>query len=112
MNSTERKAMRPARIAALALIALVASGLAYLHLASGSRTVSVPSGAKAGQLRLHSCTYATAKGSYRADCGTLVVPENRHDPASRLIALPVTRIHSLSARPGIPIFRLQGGPGI
>src|SRR5262245_28733686 len=112
MNSTKGKAMRPARIAALALIALVASGLAYLHFASGSETVSVPSGAKAGQLRLHSCNYATAKGGYRADCGTLIVPENRHDAGSRLIALPVTRIRSLSAHPGDPVFRLQGGPGV
>ena len=104
--------MKPARIAALALIALVASGLAYLHFASGSDSVSVPSGAKAGQLQLHSCTYETAKGGYRADCGTLVVRENRHDPGSRLIALPVTRIRALSAHPGAPVFRLQGGPGV
>jgi pimeloyl-ACP methyl ester carboxylesterase len=112
MNSTKGQAMRPARIAALALIALVASGLAYLHFTDGSKPVSVPAGAKAGQLRLHSCTYATASGDYRADCGTLVVPENRHDSGSRLIALPVTRIRALSAHPGIPVFRLQGGPGI
>ena len=38
--------------------------------------------------------------------------ENRHDPQSRLIALPVKRIHARSAKPGLPIFRLQGGPGI
>jgi pimeloyl-ACP methyl ester carboxylesterase len=29
-----------------------------------------------------------------------------------LIALPVKRIHALSAHPGFPVFRLQGGPGI
>src|SRR5206468_1687516 len=49
---------------------------------------------------------------YAADCGTLAVPENRHDPRSRLIALPVTRIRSRSSHPGDPVFRLQGGPGI
>src|SRR5262249_54959449 len=38
--------------------------------------------------------------------------ENRHDPHSRLIALPVKRIRSPAAHPGEPIFRLQGGPGI
>ena len=43
--------------------------------------VSVPAGAHAGQLTLKPCTYATEHGSYAADCGTLVVPENRHDPA-------------------------------
>jgi pimeloyl-ACP methyl ester carboxylesterase len=112
MNATPRKALGPARIAALFLIALVALGLAYLHFGTGSEPVSVPSGAKAGQLDLHSCQYATNDGSYAADCGTLVVPENRHNARTRLIALPVTRIRALSAKPGVPVFRLQGGPGI
>ena len=38
--------------------------------------------------------------------------ENRHDPDSRLIALPITRVRAHAAHPGAPIFRLQGGPGI
>jgi pimeloyl-ACP methyl ester carboxylesterase len=103
---------RPARIVALVLIALTAAGLVYLHFSLGSDPVSVPSGAKAGQLKLHPCHYATENGSYRADCGTLVVRENRRDPQSRLIALPVKRIRARFAHPGAPIFRLQGGPGI
>ena len=49
---------------------------------------------------------------YRADCGTLVVPENRADPRSRLIALPVTRILARSSHPLAPIFHLNGGPGM
>ena len=40
------------------------------------------------------------------------MPENRADPQSRLIALPVTRIRASVGPPGEPIFRLQGGPGI
>src|SRR5881227_1025713 len=36
----------------------------------------------------------------------------RHKAHSRLIALPVTRIHARSALPGVPIFRLVGGPGL
>ena len=40
------------------------------------------------------------------------MPENRHDPNSRLIALPITRIRARSAQPGVPVFRLQGGPGV
>ena len=40
------------------------------------------------------------------------MPENRHDPSSRLIALPVKRIRALTAHPGEPVFRLQGGPGL
>src|SRR5438876_1046111 len=101
----------PARIIALALISLTALGLAYLHFSGGNDSVSVPSGAHAGQLKLHPCHYATENGSYGADCGTLVVRENGHNPHSRLIALPVTRIHARSANPGVPIFRLEGGPG-
>jgi pimeloyl-ACP methyl ester carboxylesterase len=99
------KAFRPARVVALALITVTALALAYLHFATGDDPVSVPSGAHAGQLKLHACGDG-------ADCGTLVVRENRHDARSRLIALPVKRIRARSAEPGVPIFRLQGGPGI
>jgi pimeloyl-ACP methyl ester carboxylesterase len=97
-----------ARAAGLVLIALVAAGLGYLHLSGGSDAVSVPSGAAAGELTLHGCTYA----GVAADCGTLVVRENRHDARSRLIALPVTRMRAQTPHPAAPIFRLQGGPGI
>src|ERR687884_674744 len=98
------KALRPARIVALALVSLTALGLAYLHFGTGDDAVSVPSGARAGQLKLHPCHYGTENGSYRADCGTLVVRENRHDAHPRLIALPVTRIRARTAKPGAPIF--------
>src|SRR5207342_3730494 len=57
---------------------------------------------------LKHCTY----GNDPADCGTLVVRENRHNSRSRLIALPITRVRAHTSRPGTPIFRLQGGPGI
>src|ERR671936_575825 len=115
MDSTKgqvMKAFRPARVVALALVSVTALGLVYLHFSLGKDSVSVPSGARAGQLKLHPCHYATENGSYAADCGTLVVRENRHDPNSRLIALPVKRIRARFANPGAPIFRLQGGPGI
>ncbi len=104
--------LTPARITSLVLIALVAAGLAYLRFGTGDDRVSVPPGAHAGQLLLHPCTYDTERGGYAADCGTLVVPENRVDPQSRLIALPVTRIRARSPHPGDPIFRLEGGPGL
>ena len=93
-----RRAFTPARIVALVVIGLVVLGLGYIHVSSGDDAVSVPSGAKAGDLILHDCDYATEDGSYAADCGTLVVPENRHKAGSRLIALPVTRIRARSAR--------------
>ena len=87
------------------------TGLTYVRVSSSPETVSVPQGAQAGQLTMHPCTYPTENGGYRADCGTLVVPENRADPRSRLIALPVTRILARSPHPLAPIFRLNGGPG-
>src|SRR6185437_8912784 len=106
-----RRRIGAARITSLLMIAILAIGLAYVKIASDGRAVSVPAGAKAGQLTLHPCHYGTEQGSYAADCGTLVVPENRARPGSRLIALPVTRIHARSAHPAEPVFRLEGGPG-
>ena len=102
----------PARIVALVLMAILVAGLAYLRFGPDPGAVSVPKGAKAGDLTLTPCNYATDDGSYAADCGTLVVPENRADAQSRLIALPLTRIRAKSDHPAEPIFRLQGGPGI
>ena len=102
----------PSRIVALVVIGVMLFGLAYIGFAPGDAAVSVPQGAHAGQLTMHPCTYSTEKGAYRADCGTLVVPENRADPRSRLIALPVTRILAGSSHPLAPIFHLNGGPGI
>jgi hypothetical protein len=104
-------AFTPTRIIALAVVVLTVVGLAYLRFAPDADPVSVPPGAQAGDLILEDCDYATESGAYDADCGTLVVPENRADPESRLIALPVTRIEAWSENPAEPIFRLEGGPG-
>src|SRR6202142_2691385 len=112
LKKTVAKRFGRGRISGLALIAVLTLGLGYLHFAGSSTSVSVPAGAHAGQLTLKSCSYTTENGTSAADCGTLVVPENRHDPKSRLIALPVKVIRAHSAHPGAPIFRLQGGPGI
>ncbi len=106
------KAFTWTRIVALVVTIVLLTGLAYLGVSSSPETVSVPQGAHAGQLTMHPCTYSTERGGYRADCGTLVVPENRADPRSRLIALPVTRILARSSHPLAPIFHLNGGPGI
>jgi pimeloyl-ACP methyl ester carboxylesterase len=56
-------------------------------------------------------TFETKSGKYSADFGTITVPENRDNSASRLIHLPVIRIHSLSADTAEPVFYLAGGPG-
>jgi len=95
------------RITALVLIALVALGLGYLHFSGGSDAVSVPAGAHEGQLTMEPCTF----DNNAAECGTIYVRENRHDPDSRLIALPVKRIPARSAKGGAPVFGLLGGPG-
>ena len=105
---TSLKSFGRGRAVALVLTAVVAAGLVLLHVSGAPTHVSVPASAHAGQLTMKECTYA----NQAADCGTLVVRENRHDPRSRLIALPVTRIRSHAARPGAPVFRLQGGPGL
>src|SRR3954451_7802052 len=97
------------RVIGLVVVALL-SGALVLLVSGGGHTVRVPPGAKAGQASLHPCTYSTEAGKYAADCGTLVVPENRQNPASRLIALPVTRGHAKSTDPGPPVFSLLGGP--
>ena len=112
LKSPPSRSFTWARIAALLVTIVLLTGLAYLGVSSSPETVSVSQGAHAGQLTMHPCTYPTENGGYRADCGTLVVPENRADPRSRLIALPVTRILARSSHPLAPIFHLSGGPGI
>jgi pimeloyl-ACP methyl ester carboxylesterase len=89
--------------------------LSLLLTACGSdkqALLTVPAGAQAGDLvGMQSCTYEAKEVEYDADCGTLVVPENRGDPGSRLIALPVIRVRATGENPAEPIFRFAGGPG-
>ncbi len=74
--------------------------------------VTVPEGAQAGELvGREPCIYERGDVEYAADCGTLVVPENRSEPDSRLIGLPVIRVHALGDISAEPIFWLAGGPG-
>ena len=74
--------------------------------------VTVPEGAQAGELvGREGCMYERGDVEYAAECGTIVVTENRSEPDSRLIALPVIRVHALADNPAEPIFWLAGGPG-
>ncbi|MCP4418350.1 MAG: alpha/beta hydrolase [Chloroflexi bacterium] len=73
--------------------------------------IVVPAGAKAGDLTMEPCTYERNDVEYAADCGTLIVPENRSEPNSRLIALSVIRVLATGSSPTEPIFWFQGGPG-
>jgi len=99
------------RTVAIIVIGLVVVVLTLPRLQTPERA-SVPESAKSGQLDIASCQYPTAAGEYEADCGTLMVPENRNDPGSRLIALPVVRIKAKAKTSDIPIVRLGGGPGV
>ena len=98
------------RMLALVVTAGVLIALAVLNAWSPS-TLAVPEGARAGALSMGKCDYETETGTVRAECGTLVVPENRGDPATDLIALPVVRIRAGAPQPREPVFRLGGGPG-
>jgi len=89
--------------------------LSLMLAACGGATeapVTVPAGVQAGDLvGLEPCTYKAGDVEYAADCGTLVVPENRADPRSRLIGLPVIRVRATGDNPAEPIFYFAGGPG-
>ena len=101
----------------LVIIAVLAALLLAACGGKEEAPITVPAGAQAGDLvGLEPCTYTIKTGmfssvEYTADCGTLVVPENRSDPASRLIVIPIIRIPATGNDPTEPIFRLTGGPG-
>ena len=94
------------------IVAILVAALLSACGGSKEAPVVVPEGAQAGDLALEPCSYEAREVEYAADCGTLVVPENRSDPGSRLIALPVTRINAIGGNPAEPIFHLGGGPGV
>ena len=72
----------------------------------------VPSGAQAGDLvGMESCIYEADDIEYAAECGTLVVPENRNNANSQLIALPIIKVRATGDKLTEPIFWLTGGPG-
>jgi len=97
------------------IAAVIIAVLAALITACGGQEeapIIVPTGAQAGDLvSLEPCTYEAGDVEYAADCGTLVVPENRADPNSRLIALPLIRVRATGGNPAEPIFYFTGGPG-
>jgi pimeloyl-ACP methyl ester carboxylesterase len=98
----------------LLLFALIAILLLFILAAcnGNSDPLAVPTGVQAGDLvDMQSCIYETDDIEYAAECGTLVVPENRNDPNAQLIALPVINVHATGNNPIEPIFWLAGGPG-
>lgn len=102
------------RVRAALTAALVVTTVAgVVGIANRQRQASfpVPQAAPPG-MSLEPCTHTIEGVRYRADCGSLVVPEHRDGPARRTVVLPVRRIRAASPRPREPVFFLAGGPGI
>jgi len=85
--------------------------MGYLLISRQAKRIQIPQNAQADQVFMNPCKVKVDGVRYNAECGTLVVSENREDPKARLIALPVKRIHSPNPSPLEPIFYLAGGPG-
>jgi len=101
---------------AITIVIIAVLGAMLSSCGRDKPSLTVPTGAIAGDLTMEPGMYKVKKGmfksvEYAADRGTLVVPENRSKPDSRLIALPVTRIRATGDNPTEPIFWLAGGPG-
>ena len=109
MNANET-ASKPRKFAFLTVV-ITMLGLILTACGGSATALTVPAGAKPGELTLEPCTFKTDEAEYEADCGTLVVPENRAKADSRLIALPVIRVRATGNDPAEPVFWLQGGPG-
>ncbi len=93
------------------VLAVALFGLILTACGGRDTALTVPAGAQPGDLTLEPCKFKWDADEYDADCGTLIVPENRAKADSRLIALPVMRVHATGGSPTEPIFFLNGGPG-
>jgi len=72
--------------------------------------VSIPADASDGELS--ELIFCNDEETGRIiQCGTLYVKENRANPSSRIIDLPVKVFKSYSSNPEEPIFYFSGGPG-
>ena len=96
----------------LLIILFVLAVTAMLFVFNSKQKITLLPNARAGELTLEPCDYKTKTATYKAECGTLIVPENRLNPTSRLLAIPVKRIHAQSDSSLAPIFYLGGGPGM
>lgn len=105
--------MKPTVVIVFLVLALVAGAVFVLYPKDPIKQLAqeVPTGGRAGDFEIQSCTLRHKGHTYAAQCGTILVPENRANPQGRLIALPVVRFLSSAAQPDAPIFWLNGGPG-
>lgn len=93
------------------LALLILPALVALSCGRSGAPIVAPAGAKAGDLALSPGTIKSDFGPLQVNRGTLVVPENRARPGSRLIALPLVRLRAKTPAPAEPVFFLGGGPG-
>lgn len=82
---------------------------------SSSNTIQYPepkSSDEVGSFHSKTEVFKFGEKEYHADYLTITVPENRSNAKSRLIHLPVIRIHAYTENLNEPVFGLAGGPGM
>lgn len=101
-------------IASVLLIIMNQFFILTILLAGGGSepSISVPVEASADDLLVEPGSYESSGVEYASETGLLIVAENRDDPSTALIALPIVRISSAANRPAEPIFVITGGSGI
>ena len=71
----------------------------------------IPSNVHSGDIILNDGLFEVENHEYKSVQGSIFVYENRDNPESRLISLPIIRILATGSNPKAPIFILNGGPG-
>jgi hypothetical protein len=84
-----------------------------LNRAVGARNAPLPEKALGSTPLTMSKTHITCKGKeFTGLRGTLIVPEDRSQPDSRQVELPIVVIvEALRPSPDYPVFQCTGGPG-
>lgn len=97
---------------------LYASLLGILCLAGCARPGSAPAYPPGAPPRFESVPCPSevrngpAAGNIRVDCGSLIVPENRRSPMTRVVRVAVAILRSRNPSPdSVPALFLPGGPG-
>lgn len=88
--------------------------LALLLIACGGRPASTITSheATAEDPKYEACELVTQTGTLEAECGTLVVPEDRGAPEGARLRLPMQRKRATERAGGVPLFYLGDGPGV
>ena len=79
---------------------------------TSAQRVAASAIAETSRLQVQHRTLVSKRGVHiEVESGKLMVPENRSNPRSRLIAIEFLRMKSRSESPRAPLLYLQGGPG-